>query len=369
MIRLIVEADAVLRIVPVILDPATPAEHQRAVADFFAHDAPDFAGWCDRLRQEIPGLYPADVVFAADQADFRAKLADADGAIVESLGVGEAELADAPRLAVVQKFGAIAGNIDVGACGRRGVAVEILHRRVNVAVAEQAFALMIALAKRLCELNGLVTESRLRAAGFDLRPFDRRYTGNSNFARVTGLKTLAGATLGIVGMGEIGRDIARRGAAFGMQVLYHQRHRIPLEEERAAAARLATLAEVMEQSDFLSIQLPLTAATRGMIDRAALQRIKPGAILVNVARAELIDRAALIEALETGRLGGFGLDVGYAEPAAPDDPLLAAARGNVMLLPHTAVAHRRNGLEDMAELCFNLWRALKTAPRRRVAGT
>jgi hypothetical protein len=85
MIRLLVESDAILRVVPVILDPQTAPDHQRAIADFFAHDEPDFFGWCDRVRQQIPGLYPAALEFARDQAEFRAKLPNADAAIVESL--------------------------------------------------------------------------------------------------------------------------------------------------------------------------------------------------------------------------------------------------------------------------------------------
>lgn len=356
MVRIVVEDDAILRIVPVILDPGTPEEHRCAVADFFAHDEPDFAGWCRGVRQRIPGLFPAEVVFAKDQHDLRARLAGAAGVIVESLAIGEAELALAPGLAIAQKFGSVAPNIDVEACARRGVAVETLRRRVNVAVAEQAFALMIALAKRLCELNGIVEETALRKAGFDPTPFDRRFTGNSNFARIRGLKTLKGSTLGLVGLGEIGREVARRAHAFEMEILYFQRNRVGALEEAALGARHVGLAELMERSDFVSIQLPLNAGTRGLVGREALQGIKPGAILVNAARAELIDRAALYEALDAGRLGGFGLDVGYEEPAKPGEKLLTYP--NVLYLPHTAIAARQNGLDDMEEMCLKLWRAI-----------
>ena len=358
MLRIVIEEDKFLRMLPVIFDPETPAEHRRAIADFFAHDEPDFAGWCRRVRQQIPGLFPAEIAFARDQADLTEKLATADGVIVEGLVIGEAELAAAPRLAIVQKFGALVPNIDVEACARRGVAVDILRRRVNVAVAEQAFAMMIALVKRLCELNGLVEEAALRKAGFDLTPYDRRYTGNSNFARIPGLRTLRGATLGLVGLGEIGREIARRAQAFEMDILYFQRHRVAPMEEAALGARHASLAELMERAHVISIQLPLNASTRGLIDRSLLERIKPGAILVDVARAELVDRAALYDALESGRLGGFGVDAGYEEPARPGEKLLAYP--NVVYLPHTAVASRQNALDDVEEMCLKLWRAIST---------
>ena len=356
MARIVVEEDKFLRLLPVIFDPGTSAEHQHAIADFFAHDEPDFAGWCRRLRERMPGLIPAEIVFAADQADLRDKLAAADAVIAESFQIGEAELAAAPRLAIVQKFGAIAANVDVEACARRGVAVGTLRRRVNVAVAEQAFALMIALAKRIGELNGIATEAALRQAGLDPQPYDRRYTGNSNFGRIPGLKTLQGSTLGLVGMGEIGRELARQARAFEMDLLYFQRRRVDPAEETALGARHVSLAELMARSDIVSVQLPLNPGTRGLIDRAALQRIKPGAILVDVARADLIDRAALYEALDSGRLGGFGIDAGYEEPARPDEKLLTYA--NVIYMPHTAVGARQNALADVEEMCLKLWRAI-----------
>lgn len=356
MVRIVVEEDKFLRMLPVIFDPGTPDDHRRAIADFFAHDEPDFAGWCRRVRQQIPGLFPAEIVFARDQADLQDKLATAAGVVVESLRIGDAELAAAPHLGIVQKFGALIPNIDVEACARRGVAVELLRRRVNVAVAEQAFALMIALVKRIGELNGLVHEPALRKAGFALKPYDRRYTGNSNFARIPGLKTLRGATLGLIGMGEIGGELARRARAFEMDILYFQRRRVSGVEEAALGARHVGLAELMERSDVVSIQLPLNESTRGMIDRGLLQRLKPGAVFVDVARAELIERQALYEALDSGRLGGFGIDVGYEEPARPDEKLLTYP--NVIYTPHTAVASRQNALDDVEEMCLKLWRAI-----------
>jgi phosphoglycerate dehydrogenase-like enzyme len=356
MMRVLVEEDAILRVVPVILDPATPEPHRRAVTDFFAFDAPDFAGWCRRVQQRLPGLYPAAVELVRDQARLRARIGAADAVVVESLRVGPDELDAAPHLKIVQKFGAVAANIDIDACARKGVAVAIQRRRVNVAVAEQALALMLALAKRIPALAGIVTERALRTAGFDPTPYDRRYTGNSNFARIGGLGTLSGAVLGIVGLGEIGREVARRAAAFEMTVLYHQRHPVSALEERLYGARYAALDEIMATADYIVPALPLNDTTRGIIGPAELARVKPGAVLVNVARAELVDHDALVAALRSGRLGGFALDVGYGEPAPPDEALLGFTDGNVILMPHTAVAARQNGLDDMEEMCLKLWR-------------
>jgi hypothetical protein len=118
--RIVIEEDHFLKIIPVVLDPATPPAHRQAVAEFFAHDEPDFLDWCGRLQERLAGLYPAEIVFARDQADLAAKIADADGVVVvESLVINDAVLAGARRLAVVQKFGTITANIDLAACAAR----------------------------------------------------------------------------------------------------------------------------------------------------------------------------------------------------------------------------------------------------------
>jgi lactate dehydrogenase-like 2-hydroxyacid dehydrogenase len=356
--RIVIEEDHFLKIIPVVLDPATPPAHQRAVAEFFAHDVPDFLGWCARLRERLEGLYPAEVVFAEDENDLATKIVDADAVIVEGFTIDAALIARAPRLALVQKFGTITGNIDLTACAARGIAVETSRRMVNVAVAEQAFALLLALAKRICELNGVVEEKALRAAGYKVRLRQSRYIGYSNFAGIPGLKTVHGATLGIIGFGEIGREVAHRARAFAMNIGYFQRKRLPPDLERELGVAYLPFAELLAQCDYILVQLPLNLATRGMIDRAAFSRMKPGAMLIDVARAELIDRTALMEALDNGRLGGFGLDVGYSEPTDPGDPLLRYRGRNVILMPHTAVGGRENALHDVEALCLSLRRGI-----------
>jgi lactate dehydrogenase-like 2-hydroxyacid dehydrogenase len=358
MTRIVIEEDHFLKIVPVVLDPATPEAHRRAVADFFAHDEPDFLGWCGLLQQRLPGLYPAEVAFAGDETDLAAKIADADGVVVESFRIDDTVLSAAPRLAVVHKFGTITANIDLAACAKRGVAVATLRRMVNVAVAEQACALMLALAKRIGEFNGVVEEAALRDAGLRVRPRQSRYIGYSNFAGITGLKTLLGATLGIVGFGEVGREVARRARAFEMEVVYFQRTPLDATTERKLGVRYFPLNDLMAHADYVVVQLPSNDSTRGLIGRDALARIKPGAVLIDVARPELIDQDALIDALETGRLGGLGLDVLYTEPADPSEPLLRYRDRNMILMPHTAIGARANALHDVETLCVNLWRAI-----------
>jgi glyoxylate reductase len=358
MTRIVIEEDHFLKIIPVVLDPTTPEPHRHAVAAFFAHDEPDFLGWCARLQQRLPGLYPAEVVFASDEADLAGKSADADGVVVEGFRIDEAFLAGAKRLAIVHKFGTITTNIDLAACAARGVAVATLRRMVNVAVAEQACALMLALAKRIGQFGGVVEEAALRDAGFKVRPRQSRYIGYSNFAGITGLKTVLGATLGIVGFGEVGREVARRARAFEMEIVYFQRNRAGEAVEQEFGARYLPLHDLMAQADYVLVQLPLNAATQGLIGRDALRHLKPGAVLIDVARAELIDHDALLAALADGRVGGLGLDVLYAEPTDASEPLLRHRDDNVILMPHTAIGARANALHDVEALCVNLWRAI-----------
>jgi phosphoglycerate dehydrogenase-like enzyme len=362
MMRIVVEEDHFLKILPVILDPETPDEHVRAVADFYRHDMPDFPEWCAAFRRELGALYPAKVDFAARSDELEEKTKHADALVVETLPVRRRTLAASRDLKAIVKFGAITSNIDMAACDERRLPVLAVRRKGNIAVAEQAFALLMTLAKQITRFDHVVTAKGLAASGYPVRTYDRRFCGGSNYARIPGLRTLAGSTIGIVGLGEIGREIALRAAAFGMSIVYTQRTRAPQPVELALGARYCSLPDLMSGSDFIVVQVPLNDSTRGIIGRDELRHLKPGAMLVNAARAALVDREALIESLNSGRLAGLGMDVGYEEPWHQDDPLLQY-RGNVVVMPHTAVGHRENGLDDLKQVCLNLYRAL-IAPKR-----
>ena len=353
---IVAENDPIIRNIQVILDPDTPSDRQDAIADYFSVDLPDFHAWREELRARVPSVFPAEFRMADDLDAFRAALPDAAGAIVEGMAFGAAELDCAPNLRIVQKFGADLRNIDVEACAARGVPVKPLRRRVNGAVAEHIFALMLALAKKICEIGGRIDTASLEAIDYAPRLYDSRHCGRSNWGRIGGLGTLEGATLGAVGLGEIGRELARRASAFGMEVLYFQRRQLPEEVERVHGARYCGFEELLERSDYISVQLPSNRDTEKMIDAEAFRRMKPGAVLVNVSRAEIIDRAALIEALKSGHLGGAGLDVFWEEPAAPNDPLTRFP--NVVITPHTAVAARWNGARDVEEAVLNFAEAI-----------
>jgi phosphoglycerate dehydrogenase-like enzyme len=353
---IVVEDDPFTRLIQIVLDPETSEERRAAFDDFMSPDEPDFSGWCARVRVGSPGLHPAEVRMVTSEAEMRAQLPEACALVVEAFRVGPDDLAAAPRLKVVQKYGAMLRNIDIAACKARGIKVLPLRRRANISCAEQTFALMLALARKLDKLIGLVTADRITAAGYTLRPFDRRHTPGANYARVAGLRPLHGATIGILGLGEIGREVARRATAFDMRVLYFQRTRLPEAEERELNARYVPLPTLLAESDWIVPQLPRTPSTRGLIGRAELAQVKPGACIVNVADAAIIDRDALIEALRAGRIGGFALDPLYQEPLPADDELLRL--DNVILVPHMGGSPRFNGLNDLDELITGLAREL-----------
>ncbi len=354
---IVAQDDAIIRSAQVILDPDTDPDRQAGIADYFSVDLKDFDGYLAKVRGMAKGLFPSTFRMVDDQESFRDAIKDADGAILESFIVGEQELAAAPNLKIIQKFGVDLRNIDLDACARHNVVVKPLRRRVNVAVAEHAFALMMALAKKIVSTAGRLDEASLRAAGYQPKMYDRRHVASANWARVGGLVTLQGSTLGVLGLGEIGRELAERAKAFNMNILYHQRNQVPADVEAALGARYVSFGELLEQSDFMTIQLPLTPSTEGMIDKAAFARMKPGAFLVNISRAAIVDRDALIGALESGRLGGAGIDVHYKEPGDADEPLKKF--DNVVLSPHIAVASRMNGAADMEELVANLAEAVR----------
>ncbi len=345
---LVVEDDVWTRLIGVVLDPSTSQERHDAFADFMSPDLPDFRDWCDKVQAAADPLYPSDVRLVSSKPELHSNLESAEAIVTESLNIGREELALAPRLKVIHKYGAVLRNIDVAACEARGVKVLGVRRRANIACAEHAFALMLALARRIEELNGLISIDHLAAISRPYIPFDRRHTPGANWGRFSGMRTLSGSTLGIIGLGEIGREIAIRATAFGMRILYFQRTRLSASEERSLNTSYCSLESLLAESDVIIPQLPLDPSTSNYLNRERLAQMKPGACIVNVSRAEVIDREALLEALRSGHLGGFALDSLYEEPGRCDDELLSFS--NVILTPHMAGSPRFNGLRDIEEL-------------------
>ncbi len=353
---LVVEDDRFLRIVQLVLEPDANPQRFAAFADFFAHDEPDFAGWCGRLREQVKSIYPAEVRPVETQQALREHLPEAAAVIVELLAVGADELAAAPKLKAVQKYGTDLRRIDSKACAAKGIPVLTLRRRANMACAELAMTLMLNLARRVNELTDRISVEALAELGYHYQPFDRRHTPNSNWGRVPGLKILYGTTVGIIGLGEIGREFALRANAFGMRVLYTQRQQASAAVEQTYQAAFRPMQALLADSDWILPFVPGGPSTESLIGYAELAEMRPGARLVNISRADVVDRAALIDALRSGRLGGFALDPLYESPGRDDDELLKFH--NVMMTPHIAAQPRFNALEDFQEMLTGLERAV-----------
>jgi glyoxylate reductase len=243
----------------------------------------------------------------------------------------DAELLDAsPELRVVANLAVGYDNVDIAAATARGVVVTNTPDVLTDATADLTWALILAAARRVVEGDSLV-----RGGG---------WAGWSP-TQLLGA-SVTGKTLGIFGMGKIGAAVARRARGFSMSVIYTNRTRnVAVEDE--VGARAVTFDELLAESDVLALHAPSTPETRHVIDESALARLRPAAVLVNTARGPLIDEAALVRALQSGRLAAAGLDVFEREPElAPG----LAALASVVLLPHlgSATAETRAA---MVELC------------------
>ncbi|MFE0025341.1 2-hydroxyacid dehydrogenase [Amycolatopsis sp. NPDC059021] len=233
----------------------------------------------------------------------------------------DGEVADAagPQLKVVANVAVGYDNVDVPALAERGVVVTNTPGVLTEATADLTFGLILALTRRLGEGERLI---RAREP----------WSFHLGFLLGSGLQ---GKTLGVVGLGQIGRAVARRALAFGMRIVYTGRKPAPSEVESALAAEFVPLPELLERADVVSLHCPLTAATRHLIDADALRAMKPGAYLVNTTRGPVVDEAALSDALEAGEIAGAALDVFEREPSVEERLL---EREDVVLTPHLGSA-------------------------------
>ena len=232
------------------------------------------------------------------------------------------ELLDAAgsQLKVVANLAVGFDNIDVPACTRRGIPVGNTPGVLTETTADLAFLIMMAAARRLKEAIDYVREDRWQTWGPLL---------------LLGVD-VHGATLGIVGFGRIGREMARRAGGFSMRVLYHDVAGANPEDEAALGATYVPLETLLAESDFVTLHVNLAAETRHLVDAAALGRMKPTAVLVNTSRGPVVDQQALFEALRDGTIFAAGLDVTDPEPMRADDPLLTLP--NCIVVPHIASA-------------------------------
>jgi glyoxylate reductase len=248
-----------------------------------------------------------------------------------------------PALRVISNYGVGVDHIKLGQAAARGIPVGNTPGILDGATADMAWCLLLAAARRLIEGD--------------------RYARSPDFTRydpgyMLG-REIHGQTLGIVGLGRIGRQVAKRAVGFEMRVLYHNRRRDEAAEA-ALGASYASFADLLAQSDFVVLTCPLTDQTRGLINAAALAQMKPTAILVNVSRGPVVDTAALTEALQSHRIDAAAIDVTDPEPLPRDHPLLAC--DNLTIAPHLGSATEQTR-QKMAEISVeNLLRGLSRQP-------
>ncbi|SFE08141.1 Lactate dehydrogenase [Actinopolyspora alba] len=245
-----------------------------------------------------------------------------DGEVIDAAG---------PSLRVVANVAVGYDNVDVPALDRRGVLLTNTPGVLTDATADLTFGLLLMATRRLAE------GERLIRSGIP-------WAWNFSFMLGSGLQ---GKTLGIVGMGQIGRAVARRARAFGMEVVYTARNRVESEVERELDASFLPLSRLLRDSDVVSLHCPLTESTRHLIDGAALSDMKSSAVLLNTSRGAVVDERALARALRDGTIGGAGLDVFENEPAVEPELL---ELDNVVMVPHlgSATAETRTAMAELA---------------------
>jgi D-3-phosphoglycerate dehydrogenase len=297
----------------------------------------------DRVSKE--GLAPLrdderfDVVRIKDSSDprFVTEMETAAGLIVRSATRVDATMLDlAPGLRVVGRAGVGVDNIDVAAASERGVAVMNAPGGNTVAAAELTMALLLSVARRVAEADRSMREGKWERAKFQ------------------GVE-LRGRTLGVIGGGRIGGAVAERCRAFGMKVIVHDPY-LPVERVVDLRSPVVELNDLLETADVVTLHVPLTEETKGLIGESALGMMKKGAFLINVSRGGVVDEAALARALAEERIAGAGLDVYETEPLATGSPLLSAP--NLVLTPHLGASTQEAQIQVALEVAASLRAAL-----------
>jgi D-3-phosphoglycerate dehydrogenase len=284
----------------------------------------------DPAKQALARLDPQyRMADSASEADILAVAQDADAVLVTYAKLTGGLLRQLKKCKAIGRFGLGVDNIDLPAAKECGIAVNYVPDYCLREVSDHAMALLLALARKITLSNKLVQSGR-----WEVPP-------------IVPLRRLEGQVLGLIGFGNIPRALAPKAKAFGLKVLAFDPY-IDKEAADAAGVEGVSFDDLLARSDFISVHAPLQPATRGLINAKALAKMKKGAFLINTARGPLVDEAALIGALDSGKLGGAALDVVPVEPLPKDSPLLG--RDNVILTPHTGF-YSVEALEELQTKC------------------
>lgn len=260
--------------------------------------------------------------------------------------VTEELISSFPKLKVIGNCAVGYDNIDLKACKAQGIRVGYTPEVLSDTTADMSFALLLAVARRVVEGDKICRSP-------DTTRFDKGWFGLQ----------VSGMTCGIIGLGRIGTEVAKRARGFDMRVLYHNRTRKPKEvEDQLQATYVSSLHELLSQADYVMMVAPATKETYHMMSQAQFATMKKTAVFVNISRGSLVDQDALLEALQTGAIAGAGLDVTDPEPLPRDHPLLSCP--NAVITPHigSATLHTR---KKMVQLTIdNIWAGLRGEPMR-----
>jgi phosphoglycerate dehydrogenase-like enzyme len=284
------------------------------------------------------------------RADLKAVLGGSEVLISERRGVIDADLLnDAPDLRLILRLGSLSHDIDLEAARARGVVVCWRPQEGVVRVAEHLVMQMVALLRRLPEALAIAREA---ADGWAPRLTTDEDNFAFNWSERQNLLGLHDRTVGILGFGEIGAELARRLAGWNCSMLYHRRSRMPEDVERELGLTHCSREQLFAVSDVLVCLLPYSAQTRLSIDTVAIAKMKPSALLVSAGSGGVIDELALAQAVRSGQLAGAALDTFAVEPLENDNPLVQAARGgaNIMLTPHVAGGSPPDAWEELGRM-------------------
>ena len=283
-------------------------------------------------------------------AELRSLAANADGILTTIMDRVDAEFLDAaPNVRVISQLAVGLDNVDVAEATRRGIPVGYTPNVLAKATADLAFALLLGAARRTSE-----SERWLRGGGWEIQFHPTHWLGQD----------VHEACLGIVGLGQIGTEIARRARGFDMDIIYHSRTRYP-DAEAQYGLRYVEFNDLLARADFVVLSVPLTPATHHLISGPQLDMMKPTGILINVSRGPVVDPAALYEALRDRKIARAALDVTAPEPIAMDDPLLTV--DNLVITPHIGSAALPTRLNTMKLAARNLVAGLQGRPMEACA--
>ena len=303
----------------VVIDPITPSTAQR-------------------MRDLLPPGLTLEHATSRDPAELRSLVADADYIVSGQIAVDAGLLSAAKQAKLLHKWGVGVDNFDLDAAKAQGVTVARTTGSNAVPVAEFAVGLMIALLRNLA-----FGHATLRADG------SWRTTTLPKESLM-----ISGKTVGIIGYGAIGQNVARMVKAFGCPVLYNKTRPLSAAEEAEQGVRFATVPEILAQADIVSLHCPMTPQTAGMIDRRALQSMKPKAVLINCARGGVVIESDLVEALKAREILGAATDVYEQEPVPADHPLLKL--DNAVVTPHIAAMAADNFVSTINQMFGNIHR-------------